>query len=80
LVQKKIMLERFPYHQAILAWKKEKYIYAYDQWMTTNDFVLVVMISFLQNTILQVQSYYVTQVSYSLLDSISQAMGHGICN
>jgi hypothetical protein len=30
-----------------------KYIYAYDTWMTTNGFVLVVVISFLQNTIVQ---------------------------
>jgi len=43
-----------------------------------NGFVLIVVITFLQNTIVQVRSYYVIQVSYSLLDSISQAMGHGI--
>jgi len=45
-----------------------------------NGFVLIVVIIFLQNTIVQVRSYYVIQVSYSLLDSISQAMGHGIRN
>jgi hypothetical protein len=45
-----------------------------------NGFVLIVVFSFSQNTIMQVRSYYVIQVSYSLLDSNSQAMGHGICN
>ncbi len=42
--------------------------------------MFIVVIGFLQNTIVQVRSYYVIQVSYSLLDSISEAMGHGICS
>jgi hypothetical protein len=45
-----------------------------------NGFVLIVVISFLQNTIVQVRSDYVIQASHSLLDSISQAIGHVICN